>query len=70
MKVSPNQLILTVREVRSEIINSRTKTEALAALLRWGAQYGINGDADADWWEKREKLGVDRVDGARKIAPH
>jgi hypothetical protein len=59
VKVQANQSIVSVHEVRREIIQSRTKTEALAALLRWASQYGINGDADRDWWEKRSKLGVD-----------
>lgn len=70
VKVSSSQSVVSVREVREEIINCRTKTEALAALLRWGAQYGINGDADSDWWEKRAKLGVDSVAGDTKMAPH
>ena len=70
VKVSSSQSVVSVREVREEIINCRTKTEALAALLRWGAQYGINGDADSDWWEKRAKLGVDQVGDATKIASH
>jgi len=52
--------MINVREVRDEIIKAKTKTEVIAALLRWGAQHGINSDTDPedDWWKKREKLGV------------
>jgi|TARA_R110000824_G_scaffold7972_4_gene36395 hypothetical protein len=61
VKVTPPvQLFIPVRSVRDEIIKAKTKTEVIAALLRWGAQHGINSDTepDDDWWKKREKLGL------------
>ena len=70
MKVQASNPCVSVVEVRKEILDSRTKTEALAALLRWASQYGINGDAGPEWWEKRAKLGVDQVHDAKKIASH
>lgn len=60
VKVDVQNEIITARQVRQEIIKSKTKTEALAALLRWAAQHGINSDTQPndDWWSKRNKLGV------------
>jgi len=52
--------MMSVPEVRAEVIKAKTKTEAIAALLKWAAQHGINSNTDPDdeWWKKREKLGV------------
>ena len=60
VKVTVQNKMITAPQVRQEIIKSKTKTEALAALLRWAAQHGINSDTapDDDWWSKRDKLGV------------
>ena len=56
----PKSPIIGVRDVRAEIIKSKTKTEALSALLKWAAQNGINSgtEPEDEWWKKREKLGV------------
>jgi hypothetical protein len=59
VKVSVASRAISTHEVQRAIIKTKTKTEALAVLLEWASQYGINGDADPEWWEKRAKLGVD-----------
>lgn len=60
VKVMIESQIITAPQVRDEIIKAKTKTEALAALLKWAAQHGINSDTSPgdEWWTKREKLGV------------
>ena len=60
VKVTVQTKMIAAPEVREEIIKSKTKTEALAALLRWAAQHGINSDTAPgdEWWTKRDKLGV------------
>ena len=52
--------MMSVPEVRAEIIKAKTKTEVIAVLLQWAGQHGINSNTDPDdeWWKKREKLGV------------
>jgi hypothetical protein len=58
VKIGGSDRAISAHEVQRAIIKAKTKTEALATLLEWASQYGINGDADPEWWEKREKLGV------------
>jgi hypothetical protein len=58
VKVSVSNRAISIHEVQCAIIKTKTKTEALSVLLEWASQYGINGDADPEWWEKRSKLGV------------
>jgi hypothetical protein len=60
VRVVPLQKFISTSEVQREIIKAKTKTEVIAALLKWGSQHGINSDTkpDDEFWKKREKLGV------------
>ncbi len=60
VKVVPQQNFMPTPAVRAEIIKAKTKTEVIAALLRWAAQHGINSNTEPgdEWWTKRDKLGV------------
>jgi hypothetical protein len=56
--IRPAQQTMTVNDVRKKVIEAKTKTEVIQALLEYLSQHGINSDASPDWWEKRKKLGV------------
>tara|TARA_Y100001938_G_scaffold149909_1_gene238654 strand:- start:24068 stop:24313 length:246 start_codon:yes stop_codon:yes gene_type:complete len=60
VKIVVQTKMMSVPEVRAEIIKAKTKTEVIAVLLQWAGQHGINSNTDPDdeWWKKREKLGV------------
>ena len=58
VKITVKQKLISLPEVRADVIAARNKTEALAALLRWASQHGINSQASDEWWKKRDKLGV------------